>query len=98
MVLEHRHRTDGSFRIRQLIVPTTDQIVEDRKRAGHQEIQNQFGLHVKVPADTPATDVISIQFNHLMDRTNPMWPAGNNECTISCNARSNYSPHQLPLL
>ena len=54
---------DGTFLTRQLIVPASDTVVQDTVSTWRGGDQGAVTLHVTVPADTPAGDQISIQFN-----------------------------------
>lgn len=71
--------SNGEVRLRRLIVPDRDFTVDDSiatwKTSGYEPIS----FNVTVPADTPATDTISIQFNpYGWTEPIPMWPLGNN--------------------
>ena len=73
--------TDGKFVLRQLIVPGSDQTIEDTvatwksANTGRQPVT----FDVTVPADTPPTDTVSIQFNpYGWTEPIPMWSVGDN--------------------
>jgi hypothetical protein len=73
------HAGTGEFRLREMIVPQQDVIVQDsvdRWSAGNSA---PILFEVTVASNTPATDIISIQFNPS-DWTEPipMWPMGSN--------------------
>lgn len=74
------HSLDGNFVIRQFIVPTTDVVIQDTVaswQAGTTSAPILF--EVVVPANTPASDTVSIQFNpYGWTEAIPMWPLGNN--------------------
>jgi len=72
------HAADGSFRTRQLIVPSknlkVNQIISTWFSQGNQPIQ----FNVNVPSNTPSNDIVTIQFNPYtwmeplpMVKTNP---------------------------
>lgn len=74
------HNKDGSFRIRQLIVPDSDLTVTDIIDTWAAGSNQSVSFTVTVPQDTPAGDVISIQFNpYGWTVPIPMWPLGNNQ-------------------
>jgi hypothetical protein len=73
------HTLDGAFRVRQLIVPETDTIIYDSIDTWRSGNFAPVTFFVNVPPVTPATDIISIQF----DPSNwtipvPMWSMGSN--------------------
>lgn len=74
------HNADGSFRIRQLIVPDSDLTVTDIIDNWAAGSNQSVSFTVTVPQDTPAGDIISIQFNpYGWTVPIPMWPLGNNQ-------------------
>ncbi len=76
------HNTDGTFIIRQLIVPaTTDPVqVHDTVQTWHAGTSSPILFEAAVPANTPVTDTVSIQFNpYGWTEPIPMWPQGNNK-------------------
>lgn len=84
---------EGAPRLRQLIVPDQTVLIEE-------EIVSWFGgstgavtFDLTAPADTPAGDFISIQFNPLFGWTEPipMWKLGENRWAYVL-----YSPLNLP--
>ena len=74
------HGGDESFVLRQLIVPDHDVVIQDvivTWQAGKKSAPILFD--VNVPANTPAGETISIQFNPFgWTEPVPMWPLGNN--------------------
>lgn len=75
------HTADGAFRIRQLIVPANGLSIEERVdtwKSGSASAPITFEAFV--PANTPAGETISIQFNPGFGWTAsiPMWPQGGN--------------------
>lgn len=74
------HSTDGSFRVRQLIVPDTNSIVQDQVETWLSRSSSPILFQVSVPPTTPSSDVVSIQFNpYAWTAPIPMWPIGNNQ-------------------
>jgi hypothetical protein len=74
------HDIDGSFIVRQLIVPlsSTEVNVEDTVETWQAGATSPILFEVSVPAYTPVTDIISIQFNpYGWTEPIPMWPLGN---------------------
>ena len=76
------HRADGSFHVRQLIVPAgpgpvqVQDVIETWQAGPSSPILFEVG----VPANTPVTDIISIQFNpYGWTEPIPMWPRGNHQ-------------------
>ncbi len=73
------HSLDGAFRTRQLVVPDADTTVTDTIDSWKTGSRAPITFSVTVPADTPAEDTISIQFNPFgWTAPIPMWPLGNN--------------------
>jgi hypothetical protein len=73
-------RSDGSPRLRELIVPLTDVLVLDTIESWHTGTAAQVLFEVTTPANTPANDVISIQFRLDVWRAPvPMWRVGPNQ-------------------
>lgn len=73
------HTDDGNFILRQLIVPDTDtQINEKIARWNDTEVE-YITFDVDVPASTPPSETISLQFNpYGWTEPIPMWSFGNN--------------------
>ena len=70
----------GQFEVRQLIVPSEDTVIQDEIAGLQREGYAPFTFRVYVPENTPASDVISIQFNpYGWTEAIPMWPIGENE-------------------
>lgn len=87
------HNLDGSFRLRQLIVPQQPLLVEDTVETWRSGDTDDIIFDVSVPADTPAGDFVALQFNPLFGWTEPipMWSLGQNRWAYIL-----YSPRNLP--
>jgi hypothetical protein len=73
------HTGDGRFRLRQLIVPSTDVTQTDVVETWKDGDAAPIIFSVKAPDNTPKEDQISIQFNPFIWTTPlPMWPLGDN--------------------
>ncbi len=78
------HASDGAFVLRQLIVPAGQSVVQvqDIVSSWQAGTSSPILFEVTVPAETPVTDIISIQFNpYGWTVPIPMWPMGNNRWT-----------------
>ncbi len=76
------HATDGSFVVRQMIVPasSTPVQVQDSVQTWQAGPSSPILFEVSVPANTPVTDVVSIQFNpYGWTEPIPMWSLGSNQ-------------------
>lgn len=76
------HNLDGSFILRQLIVPSSSTPVEVQDAAPTWQAGSFAPIlfEVTVPTSTPSTDIVSIQFNpYGWTEPIPMWPRGNNQ-------------------
>jgi hypothetical protein len=76
------HSSDGAFVLRQLIVPasSTPVQVQDTVQTWQAGSSSPILFEVDVPAYTPVTDIVSIQFNpYGWTEPIPMWPRGNNQ-------------------
>lgn len=76
------HNADGSFVLRQLIVPASSIPVQvnDTVQTWQAGASSPILFEASVPATTPVTDIISIQFNpYGWTEPIPMWPQGNNK-------------------
>jgi hypothetical protein len=74
------HSADGRFRIRQLIVPDQNSVVQDQVEIWAAGTNAPILFQVTVPPNTPAADTVSIQFNpYAWTPSIPMWPIGNNQ-------------------
>jgi len=85
--------SDGSLRLRQLIVPEQTLLVEDTVETWQDGAKSSLTFDVHAPADTPPQDFISIQFNPLIGWTEPlpMWNLGGGRWAYVL-----YSPLELP--
>ena len=73
------HKKSGEHRIRRLVVPETDLIVEDTVETWQAGPSSAIAFDVTVPANTPAGDVVYIQFSpYAWTEPIPMWAMGNN--------------------
>jgi hypothetical protein len=72
------HTSDGGYRLRELIVPDEDTTIEENVDSWQVGNLEPITFIVNVPASTPTTDSISIQFNpgYSWMETIPMWPIG----------------------
>jgi hypothetical protein len=79
--------SSGEGHMRQLIVPSSDVTVHDTIESWQTENATPVTLDLSVPADTPASDYISIQFNPLFGWTEPlpMWHIGENRWAYVLN-------------
>ena len=76
------HNVDGSFVLRQLVVPasSTPVQVEDTVPTWQAGSSSPILFELNVPASTPSTDIVSIQYNpYGWTEPIPMWPRGNNQ-------------------
>jgi hypothetical protein len=76
------HGTDGAFIVRQLIVPASSipVQVQDTVQTWRAGPSSPILFEVNVPANTPVTDIVSLQFNpYGWTEPIPMWPRGNNQ-------------------
>jgi hypothetical protein len=71
----------GTFRLRQLIVPKTNLEENEIVDAWHTSSTSPIRFEVKVPLDTPQGETISIQFDPGFGwlESLPMWPATNTQ-------------------
>lgn len=85
------HNPDGSFKIRQFVIPNRSATVEDTITTWQTKDNAPVTFTVKVPVNTPATDTVSIQLNPFgWTEPIPMWPLGNQQWLFVL-----YSPLQL---
>ncbi|NOY99089.1 MAG: carboxypeptidase regulatory-like domain-containing protein [Chloroflexi bacterium] len=76
------HKTSGEYRVRRLVVPQTDAIIQDTVETWQAGPSSPILFDVTVPANTPAGDIIYIQFYpYGWTEPIPMWPMGNNRWT-----------------
>lgn len=87
------HTQSGEMRLRQLVLPEHDVIINDQIESWGEGLNNTLTFDVSVPANTPSEDFVSIQFGPLFGWTEPipMWPLGNNRWAYIL-----YSPLNLP--
>lgn len=69
------HNRDGSFRLRQAIVPPRDFMLEEEVETWFSGSRNTITFDVTIPAETPADEFVAIQLNPLFGWTEPipMW-------------------------
>jgi len=81
-------KSDGSLRIRQLVVPNHDITIDDAVSSWLINNEEPLTIRVKVPSTTPANESISLQLNpYTWMNPLPMWALGNNEWLLTI-----YSP------
>jgi hypothetical protein len=74
------HDSAGKFVVRQIIVPAQDTVINDTVATWQSGNSAPILFEVSVPQNTPASDVVSIQFNpYAWTEAIPMWPLGNNK-------------------
>lgn len=74
------HDQGGGFRIREFIVPSEDSVVQDAVEAWTAGTSSPILFETSVPSNTPAQDIVSIQFNaYTWSEPIPMWPRGGNQ-------------------
>ena len=75
------HLADGAFRLRHLVIPNQNGlVVEETIEKWSDGSRGPVLFSVTVPQNTPANDVISIQFNpYGWTESIPMWPMGGNQ-------------------
>ncbi len=76
------HADDGAFVLRQLIVPASQNPVQVQDVVSTWQVgpDSPILFELSVPANTPASDTISIQFNpYGWTEPIPMWSRGNNQ-------------------
>ena len=85
------HYSNGSFRVRQLIVPSSDVVINDVIDTWSINKTTPFVFRLTVPDNTPITDSVSLQLNPF-DWTPPldMWALGDNQYIYVL-----YGPYQL---
>ena len=85
--------TSGAFRLRQMVVPDRNVLVEDVIESWYAGSPSSIVFDLTVPPNTPSQDTISIQFGPLFGWTEPvpMWSLGNNRWVYVL-----YSPLNLP--
>lgn len=74
------HSTDGSFRLRELIVPNKDTTYQEIITSWEASGAKPIHFYITVPDNTPPTEHVSLQLNPFgwMEPI-PIWPAGNNQ-------------------
>ena len=71
--------SSGAFSLREFIVPAHDAILQDSVETWHAGDSSPVLLEVTVPPNTPAQDIISLQFSlYGWTEPIPMWPMGGN--------------------
>ncbi len=73
------HKTNGEFKLRQLIVPEQDTVFNESVETWQAGNSAPILFEADVPGNTPVGDIIYIQFNpYGWTEPVPMWPIGNN--------------------
>ena len=76
--------SDGQFRLRQIVIPNHDILVNDSIDTWQAGNFAPITFNVNVPENTPADDIVSIQFNpYDWSQPIPMWPLGKNQWTYT---------------
>ena len=83
--------TDDLPHQRQFIVPDNPTIIEDNVDRWVSDQSGPITFDITVPADTPETDFVSIQFRPIYGWTEPiaMWPLGGNRWAFVLNSPLN---------
>ncbi len=66
------HNPDGSFKLRQVVVPGRDFLLEEEVDSWFSSSTDSITFDVTVPAETPANEIVSIQLNPLFGWTEPI--------------------------
>jgi len=73
------HNIDDNFKLRQLIVPEINTIIEDHVESWGTGSKGPIIFDITVPSSTPQEDIVSIQFNpYGWTEPIPMWSLGQN--------------------
>lgn len=84
------HAEDGSYQVRQYIVPGRDSKVRNSIYSWYSSGSQAFTINVSVPDNTPESDIVSIQFNPFVWlEPIPMQEVGSNKWTFTL-----YSPFE----
>ncbi len=76
------HKSTGEHQLRRLVVPESDIVVEETVETWQAGPSSPIVFDVNVPTNTPAGDVIYIQFSpYSWTEPIPMWSMGNNRWT-----------------
>ena len=76
------HKDNGEHNLRRLVVPQTDLLVEDKVETWQAGPSSAIAFALNVPANTPAGDIVYIQFSpYAWTEPIPMWSMGNNQWT-----------------
>ena len=77
-------KNDGSLRVRQLVVPNHDILVNDTVNSWQVDGEGPLTIRVRVPDTTPSNESISLQLNpYIWMNPLPMWSLGNNEWLLT---------------
>lgn len=72
-------KSNGGFEVRQIIVPPSGMVLEERVVSWQSGSSAPINFEVTVPPDTPAGDIVYIQFNpYGWTEPIPMWSARDN--------------------
>lgn len=87
------HTQEGAFRLRQVVVPEFNTLIEDQVETWYAGNANSITFDVTVPANTPKEDFVAMQIAPLFGWTEPipMWRLGENRWAYIL-----YSPLNLP--
>ncbi|HJW89829.1 MAG TPA: hypothetical protein VJ436_04225 [Anaerolineales bacterium] len=71
------HTAGGGFLLRNLVVPEQPEVIEDQVESWGEGEKGPLLFDLRVPSETPETDLISIQFNpYGWTEPLPMWSLG----------------------
>lgn len=85
------HKSTGEHALRRLVVPESDLVVEDTVETWQAGPSSPIVFDVNVPSNTPAGDIVYIQFSpYAWTEPLPMWSMGNNRWTYKL-----YGPFNL---
>lgn len=74
------HHMDGSFVMREMIVPPQDIVLQDSVETWQAGNSSPILFEATVPSSTPVTDIVYIQFNpYGWTEPLPMWSVGSNK-------------------
>jgi hypothetical protein len=74
------YSTDNNWKIRKIIIPTKDSVINDVISTWKNSNDNAITLKITVPSNTPQNESVSIQLNPFVwMEPLPMWALGNNQ-------------------
>lgn len=73
------HKENGEYRLRAIVIPSGDVTINDTVETWQAGSSAPILFDVTIPSNTPAGDIVYIQFNPFgWTEPIPMWPVGNN--------------------